>query len=279
MLVVGVALKIRSYARTPAPLKIPTTPAPTTASGVVLRLTREVVFFESLFKASKWTWLFGWLFHAALLLVLLRHLRYFQQPVWAPIVWIQPFGTYAGFALVRRPGRPVGAALPGRPRALHLDAVGPPAPGAAAGHRPVRAWACASSRTPTSSRVKAFMLGLMRLDIQPLPADPLLLLHLSLVALLMLIFPISKLLHAPGLFFSPTPQPGRQPARGAPCRGLGRGARQEVARRPWPPPAFDTPTLKPYPVIPLVAGGRDGAQQALRRLAHDPGGASAFPAN
>jgi hypothetical protein len=25
----------------------------------------------------------------------------------------------------------VGAALPGRPRALHLDAVGPPAPGAA----------------------------------------------------------------------------------------------------------------------------------------------------
>jgi nitrate reductase gamma subunit len=31
-----------------------------------------------------------------------------------------------------------------------------------------------------------------------------LLLHLALVALLMLVFPISKLLHAPGLFFSPT---------------------------------------------------------------------------
>ena len=52
--------------------------------------------------------------------------------------------------------------------------------------------------------VKAFMLGLMRFDIQPLPADPLLLVHLALVALLMTIFPISKLLHAPGLFFSPT---------------------------------------------------------------------------
>ena len=60
---------------------------------------REVVFFESLFKASKWTWLFGWLFHAALLLVLLRHLRYFQQPVWTPIVWVQAFGMYAGFAM------------------------------------------------------------------------------------------------------------------------------------------------------------------------------------
>ena len=100
VLIVGVARKIRSYAGTPAPLKIPTTPAPTTTTGVALRMTREVVFFESLFKASKWTWLFGWLFHAALLLVLLRHLRYFQQPVWTPIVWLQAFGIYAGFAMV-----------------------------------------------------------------------------------------------------------------------------------------------------------------------------------
>ena len=28
--------------------------------------------------------------------------------------------------------------------------------------------------------------------------------HLGLVALLMIVFPISKLLHAPGLFFAPT---------------------------------------------------------------------------
>ena len=100
MLVVGVALKIRSYAGTPAPLKIPTTPAPTTTTGVALRLTREVVFFESLFKANKWTWVFGWMFHAALLLVVLRHVRYFQQPVWGVIAFVQPFGTYAGFAMV-----------------------------------------------------------------------------------------------------------------------------------------------------------------------------------
>jgi nitrate reductase gamma subunit len=52
--------------------------------------------------------------------------------------------------------------------------------------------------------VKAFMLGLMRFDIQPLPTDPALLVHLALVAFLMIIFPISKLLHAPGLFFSPS---------------------------------------------------------------------------
>ena len=49
-----------------------------------------------------------------------------------------------------------------------------------------------------------FMLGLMRADWQALPALPVLLLHLALVAVLMLIVPISKLLHAPGLFFSPS---------------------------------------------------------------------------
>ncbi|MBU1691209.1 MAG: respiratory nitrate reductase subunit gamma, partial [Gammaproteobacteria bacterium] len=52
--------------------------------------------------------------------------------------------------------------------------------------------------------VKDFFLGLMVFDLRPLPADPVLLVHLSLVALLMVIFPISKLLHAPGIFFSPT---------------------------------------------------------------------------
>jgi nitrate reductase gamma subunit len=52
--------------------------------------------------------------------------------------------------------------------------------------------------------VKAFALGLLYLDWQPLPADGLVYVHLALVAVLMLIFPFSKLLHAPGVFFSPT---------------------------------------------------------------------------
>ena len=44
----------------------------------------------------------------------------------------------------------------------------------------------------------------MRFDLQPLPTDPALLVHLTLVAALMIVFPFSKLLHAPGVFFSPT---------------------------------------------------------------------------
>jgi nitrate reductase gamma subunit len=202
VMVVGLALKIRRYIVTPAPLKIPTTPAPTTTTGVALRLTREVVFFESLFKASKWTWLFGWLFHAALLLVLLRHLRYFQQPVWPPVVWVQAFGIYAGFAMVAGlAGLWARRFLVDRVRYIstpsdHLHLALLIAIGLSGlGMRFV---------APTDIvAVKAFMLGLMRLDVQPLPSDPLLLLHLALVALLMLVFPVSKLLHAPGLFFSP----------------------------------------------------------------------------
>ncbi|HEY6094902.1 MAG TPA: respiratory nitrate reductase subunit gamma, partial [Gallionellaceae bacterium] len=52
--------------------------------------------------------------------------------------------------------------------------------------------------------VKGFFIGLMHFNVQPLPNDGLLYVHLSLVATLMIIFPFSKLLHAPGLFFSPT---------------------------------------------------------------------------
>ena len=203
VLVAGVALKIRSYAGTPAPLKIPTTPAPVTHTGVALRLTREVVFFESLFKGSKWTWLFGWMFHMALALVLLRHVRYFQQPVWDVIAFVQPFGTYAGFAMVAGlAGLWARRFMVDRVRYistpsdhLHLAlllAIGVSGLGMRfVAHTDIVA-------------VKAFMLGLMRLQVLPLPGDPLLLLHLALVALLMIVFPISKLLHAPGLFFSPT---------------------------------------------------------------------------
>jgi nitrate reductase gamma subunit len=100
VLTIGLALRIRLYAKTPAPLRIPTMPAPLTGAGVIGRMFFEVTLFRSLFKANKWTWVFGWLFHAALLLVLLRHLRYFTDPVWSWVVLIQPLGAYAAFVMI-----------------------------------------------------------------------------------------------------------------------------------------------------------------------------------
>ena len=97
---VGMARKIVQYWTTPAPLKIPTAPTPLTPTGVVMRMVREVTLFESLFKSSKWTWLFGWLFHFGLLLVLIRHVRYFWPGDVPDILLLtQPF-KYAAFAML-----------------------------------------------------------------------------------------------------------------------------------------------------------------------------------
>lgn len=203
VLVIGLARKIAQYARTPAPLKIPTTPAPVTQTGVVMRMFREVVFFESLFKSTKWTWIFGWLFHMALFVVLLRHLRYFMDPVWLPIQLIQPFGVYAGFAML--------AGLAGLMiRRIFVDRV-----------RYISSpsdylWLLVLIFIGISGlmmkfvthtdivMVKQFFIGLMGFSIGTLPVDFPLLVHLALVALLMILFPFSKLLHVPGIFFSPS---------------------------------------------------------------------------
>ena len=54
--------------------------------------------------------------------------------------------------------------------------------------------------------VKAFILGLMTLHPVQVPRHPLFLVHLFLVMTLMLYFPFSKLMHAGGIFFSPSRQ-------------------------------------------------------------------------
>jgi nitrate reductase gamma subunit len=200
---VGVARKIAQYARAPAPLKIPTTPAPMTRGGVAWRMLREVALFESLFRANKWIWLFGWLFHVALALVLVRHLRYFVEPVWGIVALAQPFGVYAGFAMLTGlAGLWARRFLVERIRYISTPSdhlmlallVALAASGLAMKYL---------SHTDIVA-LKGFVLGLLVFDWQPLPADPLLLLHLALVVILMAVFPASKLLHAPGVFFSPT---------------------------------------------------------------------------
>src|SRR5512137_2946774 len=181
LFVIGLLQRIRTYAATPAPLKIPTTPAPTTTGGVVLRMTREVVFFESLFKSNLWIWGFGMVFHASLALVLLRHLRYFTEPVWAWVTLVQPFGIYAGFAMLAGlAGLWARRFLVDRVRyistpsdhlmlALLVAIAGSGLAMKYVAHTDVVA-------------VKSFFLGLLAFQVRELPADPVLAVHLSLVA-------------------------------------------------------------------------------------------------
>lgn len=203
LLLYGVIRKVMAYAKTPAPLKIATTPAPTTKGGVAVRLGKEALLFASLFRSNKWIWILAILFHFGMLFALIRHLRYFVEPVPEIIVMTQWLGLYAGFAMaaglaglwarrflvdrVRYISAPsdhlmlallLGISLSG----LAMDFVSP----------------------VDIVGLKAFLLGMMTFNFQPLPTDAILLVHLSLVIILMIVFPISKLMHAPGMFFAPT---------------------------------------------------------------------------
>jgi nitrate reductase gamma subunit len=203
VLVGGVAWRVIEYARAPAPLRIPTTPAPMTRTGAAARVAREIVLFESLYRSNKWIWLFGWMFHVALALVLLRHLRYFIEPVWGWIAFVQPFGMYAGFALVGGL-----AGLWGRrflvERVRYISTWSDHLMLALLAGIGLSGLGMKYVAHTDIIALKEFMLGLMAFDWQPLPADPLLIVHLTLVLALMVVFPASKLLHAPGVFFSPT---------------------------------------------------------------------------
>jgi nitrate reductase gamma subunit len=199
----GLAFRITKYATVPAPLKIPTTPAPTTQTGVVLRMAREVVLFESLFKGTKWTWLFGWGFHFALLLVLLRHSRYFLPWIPAPLGLIQPFGIYAAFAMVAG----LGGLWARRILVDRVRYISAPSDHLMLALLILIALSGLAMKFLVHTdivAVKNFFQGLITFHWKELPADPLLIVHLTLVASLMIIFPYSKLLHAPGMFFSPT---------------------------------------------------------------------------
>lgn len=108
----GFVLRIFDWARSPVPFRIPTTAGqqytplpgfkqnkldcPSSTAGVIGRMALEVLLFRSLFRNSKvelrdgpkltyqwekWLWLAGLLFHWSFLIILIRHLRFFAEPV------------------------------------------------------------------------------------------------------------------------------------------------------------------------------------------------------
>jgi nitrate reductase gamma subunit len=166
-------------------------------------MAKEVVVFESLFKSNKWIWVFGWIFHMSLFLVLARHLRYFQEQPWFLVNIIQPFGKYAAFGMViGLAGLLLRRIVVDRVRYISAPSdylmlimlliIG------------ISGLVMSFVVHTDIIAVKEFFLNWMGFSIAELPFSVPLMVHLSLVALLMIIFPFSKLLHAPGVFFSPT---------------------------------------------------------------------------
>ena len=108
---VGVVYRVGKWASAPVPFRIPTTcgqqkshpwikannlESPYNTVGVIVRMALEVLLFRSLFRntraelrdgprvvygGTKWLWLAGLAFHWSFLLILIRHLRFFTEPI------------------------------------------------------------------------------------------------------------------------------------------------------------------------------------------------------
>ena len=109
--VLGIVYRVVEWARIPVPFRIPTTcgqgkslpwikannlEAPYNTWGVIGRMALEVLLFRSLFRntkvelregpkatyaSAKWLWLGGILFHYSFLTIVIRHFRFFLEPV------------------------------------------------------------------------------------------------------------------------------------------------------------------------------------------------------
>ena len=199
----GVCYRFYIWLKTPVPLRIVMTPGPRTRTGVVLRILGDLLWFPNLFKGDKPLWAAGLIFHGFLWLVLLRHLRYFLYPVPGWVEGIQTLGLYAGyflplslaFLLARRlvTERNLYISILGDYFALFL-LLGLSVSGILLG---------VFFRTYIVD-VKALALGLVHF--KPVLAEFhwLFALHFLLVLILLIYFPFSKLMHAGGVFVSPT---------------------------------------------------------------------------
>ncbi len=200
---VGVLAKVWKYGSTPAPLKIPQTPAPVTASGVPTRILSEVVLFKSLFKSNRVIWLAGYVFHIGLLLALVKHYRFVFASVPEALAYIDTFEMYPGLIMLGGLGLLFLLRLI-VDRTMFISVmtdyfllvllIAIAGTGSLAKH----------FFRVDIAQVKDFMMGLVAFKPADFPTQPIFIIHFSLVLLLLAYFPFSKLMHAAGLFFSPT---------------------------------------------------------------------------
>ena len=202
-LLIITAWKILQWLRTPSPLPIPLSPAPATRFGVAGRIFLELFAFRALARANKWTWIASIVFHYALLLIMLMHLRFVLPHLPLVLLPFIRFSTVATVALlvalfvllVRRCVIDRLRYISSPSDYLHLLLIMALALSGTA----LRNW------WPTDLyAIGQFVRGALSLSWQPLPAQLGVWIHVSLALVLMLVFPISKLLHGVAIPFTPT---------------------------------------------------------------------------
>ncbi|MHB0867043.1 MAG: respiratory nitrate reductase subunit gamma [Thermoleophilia bacterium] len=204
---VGLLLKIWKYVATPAPLKIPQTPAPATAAGVGGRMFKEVVFFRSLFRSNKLLWLGGYVLHLTLLFIFMKHLRFLFPATPVALDYLVNFDLYTGFILLGSLAFLLILRLV-IDRHLYISVftdfflLGLLMCIATTGLLS-RFWEGGNIRA-NLPEIKGFVGGLFSFNPGAVPTNRLFLTHFTLVMTLLIYFPFSKLVHAVGIFFSPT---------------------------------------------------------------------------
>ncbi len=197
--------RIAQWTTTPVPLSIPTTPAPTTTGGVVLRVLGEILLHRSLIRDSKYVWALSMLFHWSLFFVLLRHIRYFIYPVWGWVVALETVGIYSGYVLA------VSLLLILMRRLYHTRQIYLSL--LSDYFALILLLSIATTGILMSEyarvdllKVKSFAVCVTSLTIPNLDAMPSLmfLVHFALVLVLLVYFPLSKLMHIGGAAFSPS---------------------------------------------------------------------------
>lgn len=200
---VATSYRLFQWVRTPSPLPIPLTPAPKTHLGVIGRLILELFAFRSLLRANRTTWLASLLFHYGLLLILIMHARFMFEQIPAVLVPFIVWSAWAAAAMV------VGLCvlLARRVFVDRLRYISAPSDYlhllllmaiALSGLALKRVWQV------DTFAVGQFLRGAITLQWQALPDSAILVVHLLLVVLLIIVFPVSKLLHGFGIIFSPT---------------------------------------------------------------------------
>lgn len=246
--IIGVIYRIIEWAKSPVPLKIPTTAGqefsplpfirrtvydmvdcPQTKLGTVIRMFFEVFLMRSLFRNvryyydknehvdTRWLWFFAMAFHYSLLVILIRHMRFFTNPVpdiietidwvdgmmkyWVPSIYVT--GVLALVSLAFLWGRRLFLA---RERTISLPSD----------HIPLILFAVILiSGTLMRYFIKIDLYDVKTLAIGLFTFQPpsyevlrgihwLFYVHLTFVSILIAYIPFSKLMHFVGIFFSPT---------------------------------------------------------------------------
>jgi nitrate reductase gamma subunit len=241
---IGVVYRVMQWARVPVPFRIPTTAGqgksfdwikqntidnPFTSIGVIIRMAFEVLLFRSLFRntkaelrdgpqlsygSTKWLWLGGLAFHYTFLIILIRHLRLFLEPIPLPIKIVEALD---GFFQV---GAPVlyitDLIFLGAVTFLFLRRVVIPQVryiSLAADYFPLfLIGAIGATGVLMRYFLKTDVVGIKELTMGLITFSPVIpqtigtifYIHLFLVSALFAYFPMSKLMHMAGVFLSPT---------------------------------------------------------------------------